>query len=270
MKHIYWNLLLASALVLAGCEAATNTKPVATTPTAQAPTVANLTGSWTTTRNGTYSDSSGEYTTASIFTFVFAADGTFQIVSDYVKTPKAGGASTTTYTDQKGTYSVSGTDLSLSTTAYRTPTSANDTTTGWTTPTTATTYMYPSVLYNRKLYSIFSRVCSAQGTTSGLVGTWATTRYVSSNTSSWTKTVLKFNADLTYSNDYYENSTATFGAAPNSTTTGTYTQGNGTIILTQTGSTGSPMTLYYTTFGSYLVFGDSGANDATLGAFTKK
>jgi hypothetical protein len=230
------------------------------------PTVANLTGSWKGRGMG-YSTTNGGatmYDYTSTLTISFAADGTWTEFHDDVGTPAGGGPTVTSYKEDRGTYTISGNEVTLNTTDYRSLTSATDTTSAWSPVPVSSpiTTIYPMMIFNGKLYgAVPGSLYIAQASTSGLIGTWAVTW---SQPGVYIKIERTFNADGSYVFATYASPTNAF-SAPYASTTGTYAASVGIMTETTGGST-SPATYYAILAGSYLSIG----SDTTAGAFTKQ
>jgi hypothetical protein len=230
------------------------------------PTVANLTGSWkgpgmtivsSSTSNGVTTSS----TITSINTYTFAPDSTWSVFSVYLSTPIGGGAATTSYIESRGTYATSGNEITMTTTDTRTLSSATDVTTVWS--TTAYTRTFPMVLYGGKLYGIVpGTLLAAQGSPSGLVGTWVSA--FSSSPGSFAKVEVTFGSNGSVTSSFYSSPTSTFTTPP-STELRTYTTGPGTFTIAMPGTPDQVM-YYSLPGGSYLTMGP----DATQGAYEKQ
>jgi len=253
--------IVACMMAFVGCQAATTDTPhVAApgveSPAIESPTVANLTGTWAETSPTTsqISSSTSSGTESRINSYTFAVDGTFSRFETIVLTPSSGTASTSYYQD-KGTYSIDGNTVNLVFNQYRTPTSASDSTTAWSTSTQTSTLGLYTVLHDGKLYGLQQQILVAQGSVSGLVGTWALVRY---DGDTYYKYMYQFSQDsLVFS--VYSSTTTTFPTTASSTNTLSYTATASTL-------TADSHTLYYLRFADHLAMGE----DASAGVYTKQ
>ena len=257
MKNIFIVVTVAMALFIYGCQSPSdNTPNTPAAPTPQAPTVANLTGTWV---GGTITSGA---TISYNDVYTFAADGSFGLLTTTVTTP-SGGPAATTYDQRRGTYTVQGDVVTYNFTGSRSPTSPTDTSTA--TPWDPNTYTETRVttLYSGKLY--LSNLFTPQGTVSGLIGTWAYTHSSTSSGTTWGQMVYTFKSDNTFSVDNYAGATATTMTLSNSSM-GTYTTANG-LLLEYNSSNTLVGGMYYALLGSsYLATG----SEASAGAFTKQ
>jgi len=221
-----------------------------------------LLGTWKNTR--TYNDN-GSTETDNI-QYTFNADGTFieihdEVYSDNQDKPK--------YFNFKGTYSV---DAEGNVTfTYTECTRSTDGVT-WTPVGHSNTYIWPALVIGNQLYLDLDSFFIAQGTVSGIVGTWAIkgiNKTWNNGTQGYDQTYRKdeiiFNNDGTTIDNNYDSSDGTFGL-PSFTTTYTYTYSNGTFTWTVNGTTYSAKVAIYN--NKYLIFGDE--TSVTASAYIKQ
>jgi hypothetical protein len=209
------------------------------------PSATNLAGTWV-DANGTY----GSITT-------FGSDGTV----DVLNTSVSGG--TTSYSEYKGTFSVSGNTISYSMTSSRSPTSSSDAVTAW--ASNVFTEYVPALVSGTKLfggtfYNNSSYVKTASGAHNGLIGTWQSISGSDHGSANWYKYVWNFAADGSFFYSNYSSSSTVFSSSATSGGTGTYTIGAGQIVVSVSGS---PSSVYYQIFGDYLVYGGPSSYGAT-------
>ena len=274
MKKAFLTLMaIGLALGLVACAQATSPGTTTTDPNApQNPTLSALVGTWT--ASNTSSDTSGGTTTthALAYTMSVAADGSSSIITVQASTP-AGGRTTTTYSGTKGQLSFTADQVKMTNTATcssATPITAATAT--WTPESVATSSTSPAILSGGKFYLGLNNgfgylVFAAQGSVSGLVGSWPfIISSTSSSTTNYWKIVEGFAADGTVTATQYSDTSGTFTAAPVSTTAGTYTINNGILTITPSGQ--SAQSWAYKIVGSYLILGNATSADAY--AFTKQ
>ena len=255
-------MALVGCLALSGCSTATDNKPATSAPTADLPTVANLTGTWTVTTTGvenfyqqsTSTTKGGHFTRTT--TVVFGADRSYWQKYVTVDVPDDGSATQSFYEQGKGVFTAVDDALTVSIGSARAAYSDfADDTTGWIAQSPAAISTTPAILSSGKLYNSNTTVFKAQGATSGIVGNWSYTQMYTTASPPYHKFTVTFNADLTASTANYDSSSSTFPSTPTSTQAGTYSLGSGgTVTLTPTGGpAGTPS--YYSIVGSYLLIG---------------
>jgi hypothetical protein len=243
-------------LLFAGCDSPTGsstTSPSSGSSTTS-PTVTKeqLLGTWKNTR--TYNDNGS--TETNITQYTFNADGTFIELSDrfYSDTPE-----THHYSADKGTYSVDAegnVTITYTDYAYSIPSFSADGVT-WTPFGHPNTYTWPALVIGNQLYEFQFYI--AQGSVSGIVGTWAVKgvnkmwNYDTQNyDQKYNKYEIIFNNDGTVIRNIYKSSDGTFGLPESDT--GTYTYSNGTLTMTINGTTYiNKVTIYN---NKYLISGD--------------
>jgi len=215
-------------------------------------TTSQLLGTWKTTR--TYSD--GDTT---VFQITFYADGTWLELRDSYDSSSGSHG----YSAYKGTYSLdtSGMLTRVEThSASLTQFALTGTETWWDTPANYIEKA-PILIIGNQLYMDPGSFLIAEGTPSGIVGTWSVTyvypKYDNSTTGTYTPTYYKyvyiFSATGAFSVKIYESPTGVFGL-PSEEITGTYTYSNGTLTMTRgSQSYTSKVTIYN---GNILIFGD--------------
>jgi len=267
MKKAFLPLMaIGLVLGLVGCAQATSPSTDPNAP--QNPTISALVGTWTASNSS--SNTSGGTTTTNVFsdTLNVAADGSYTLFQTQASTP-TGGSTTTSYSAKKGQLSFSAnqatttiTDLCYSSSPITTANAV------WTPESQTTSSTATTILSGGKLYGYLSwPVFTAQGSTSGLVGTWQ--EIMSSTAGSTTmygKMVYAFAADGTLTSQQYSDTTTAFTAAPVYSITATYTAQNGILTTTAPGQAASSGT--YKIVGSYLIIGDATSVDAY--AYTKQ
>ncbi|HUX42091.1 MAG TPA: lipocalin family protein [Rectinemataceae bacterium] len=250
---------IAIAIALAGCAQATSPSTGAANYN---PTIAALVGTWLLSATSSTSASS----TSSTETMTIASDGSFQGYVTRTNTP-SGGTASTSYSAMKGTLSFSGDQMTYTVTGTENSSSLiNSTNVSWTTFPSPLVTTNTAILDNGKLYGLTGgSVLTAQGTVSGLVGTWGYSSYNSADTSPYTKVALTLNADGTATSEMYQSTTSTFSSTPTSTASGTWSASNGVLTLTQSSQIQS---LAYSSIGNYLIWGN--ATNADAYAFAKQ
>jgi len=262
---------LISSLTLFGCQVATDTKSGG--PTATIPTPSSLAGSW----KGAVSTSTGS--SNGVLTDNYSSTTTLTVTADtwiaktvIVDSPVSGATPTYGYSDAKGTYSLTGGQLTQTTTDQRQGIIAfADDTSGWTSLTTPTVVTRPIVLIDGKLYGVssYNTLLTAKGSHSGIVGTWVFEKMETwSSGSEYSKYTWVFGAsDVTYTGlsgtsptdtaMQTTNGQATYVLSGDSTLT--MTQGSGTNAQTSTGK--------ILLAGNYLIMTSVGGN---FGEYTKQ
>lgn len=221
-------------------------------------TTSQLLGTWKTTR--TYS--SGYRT---VFQITFYADGTWIELRDSYDSS----SSDHYYSAYKGTYSL---DTSGMLTRVETHSASliqfalTGTENWWDTPAN---YIKknPILIIGNQLYMDPGSFLIAEGTPSGIVGTWSVT-YVypdydnatSTYTPTYYKYVYSFSADGSYSLKLYKSPTGVFGL-PSWEATGTYTYSNGTLIITMGSQSFTAKVTIYN--GNILIGGDETSPSAS-------
>lgn len=218
------------------------------------PTVANLAGTWAETTPSSSNSSSGAE--LSTYSFTFTSGGAFTALKTTVTTPVSG-LPTTSYGQVRGTYTISGTTVSFTTKESRSPSSPTDDSKDWN--TYSGSMVYDVVLSEGKLYGLRGNLYVAQGSTSGLVGTWQ--QITSDYANLYYKVIQVFGANQehtisVYSGASYDDAT-TFVSKSSSSYTAT-----STAIY----DAASSQSHYYKRFGDYLAMGD----DASVGAYTRQ
>jgi len=257
--------LLATAVLLASLVACANpadsdssddSDNPAATDSASAPTLAALTGTWVLTEtweNKDYETDALESTEVRTTTRTIATDGSFidEVIS--VETPVTGTA-TTSYSSKKGTLAVVGDKLAktITHTRYSSTEAFTGADTGWNAESPAIVETTQAIIVSGKLYE---DVFKAQGSVSGIQGTWVMEQYDSEDTKPYRKVVIQFNSDGTVSQAYFTSATESFA----DTSDGSYLMNyvanqNGSITLTMDGQVES-MTAFYKIFDSYLILG---------------
>jgi hypothetical protein len=225
-----------------------------------------LLGTWKNTR--TYNNNGSTSTETVITQYTFKADGTFIELTDkvYSDTPD-----THNYSARKGTYSVDAEgNFTITYTDYADsiPSFSADGVT-WIPEEHPYTFTGPALVIGNQLY-LPGFLWIAQGSVSGIVGTWAIkgmNKMWNNDTQNYDQTYYKieylFNNDGTVKLNNYKSSDGTFGL-PFSTITGTYS--NGTLTMTINGSTSSNKVTVYNS--KYLILGDE--TSVTAYAFIKQ
>jgi hypothetical protein len=120
-----------------------------------------------------------------------------------------------------------------------------------------------ATLINGKLYWDLSAVSSAQGSVSGLTGTWLTPAYTSTDSKPYSWYQLNFDAAGNYTSTTTKSALSDKTDATVTSSTGTYTIADG-VLTYNSSSTSKYM---YAIYGSYLIIGPT---NTTLGGWTKQ
>lgn len=261
MRNRHWLLssviLLCATVALGSCNNPAS-PAIDNAETPSAPTVSALVGTWKMS-----SSSSFEGTTTTMQDIItLSSDGSFVQESIVTSTPPSDVA-TTFYTWKKGTIGISGDKLTMTETG-NVPSSASaatPSTDSWTSSSSVTTST--AVLVAGKLYK--SAIFKAQGSNSGIVGTWIAESYTSSKPKPYSKIVLALSSDKTFTQTIYASTSADYPDAPQT--------GSGSYVLNSNGSmtetiSGSTYTSFYKVVGSYFIMGDETSADAN--AYTKQ
>lgn len=225
-------------------------------------TTSQLLGTWKTTR--TYSGGGGR-----VSQITFNADGTWLELRDSYDSSSGSHG----YSAYKGTYSL---DTSgMLTRVEKQSASLNQfaltgTETWWDSPAN---YIKkdPILIIGNQLY--IQTFMVAEGTPSGIVGTWSVTyvypKYDNSTTGTYTPTYYKyvyiFSATGAFSVKIYESTTGVFGL-PSQEGAATYIYSNGTLTMTMGSQSYSAKVTIYN--GNILIFGDETSPSAY--AYTKQ
>lgn len=254
MRNRHW--LLSSLLLLCAAVALGSCKNPASPgaddeETASAPTVAALVGTW---KMNSSSSSSGA-TTLTQYIITVSADGTFVQESITTSTPSSG-SPTTTNTWTNGTISTSGDNLTIDITGAASGAASEPS--SWTNVSMSMTTQ--AILVGNKFY--MEGVGKAQGSNTGIVGTWLSETHTKMLTDSYQKFLFTFSSDMTFTVKTYTSSTSTYPSDPSRSESGTYVlNSNGSIALTFSGDTTSS-TFFYKVLGSYLIQGSETSVDA--------
>jgi hypothetical protein len=223
-------LILCVTVALVSCEnpSAGAAAETPSTPTPSDPTVAPLVGTW---KTGIV-PSSGNLVTSQLILTV-SAEGDY--VQEHIKTNTSSGSAA--YLWSKGSVSISGEKLTMVQTATASGTASAP---GTWTAEAATTTASTAALVEGKLYKICNEclVYRAQGSNSGIVGTWSNETYSSSSTSPkpYSKRVYGFASDNTFTLKMYESASSNY-ADPYGDYAGTYVLSGGSMVLTVNGVT---------------------------------
>jgi len=268
MRNKHWLVssllfLLSVTVALGSCK--NPAAPVAPdAETASAPTIAALVGTWK--MSSTSTDDGASISTQDICKF--SADGSFVRESIETSTPSSG-SPTTTYTWYKGTIGISGDNLTMATAEVAQGSASEPS--SWITVDMKTTST--AALIGNKLY--MQGVAKAQGSNTGIVGTWLTETYSKYPTRTTPveqseKAIFSFSSEKTFSVKVYESSTSTYPSDPSTSKTGTYVlNSNGSITLTYTGATTSS-TFFYKVSGAYLIQGSVGETSVDANVYIKQ
>lgn len=256
--------LATTLVVLTACQAATGNSPakpeeLTPKPEAMLPTVESLTGNWLGTSSGTFSSGSTTGVYSGARTLTFGVDGSYLRSEVNYNTPTTGPSTQGFYSyyQKKGTFSVSGIKLTITITHNRSSsTPFTDTTSGWYAYPTTDVVTAPAVVSGGKLYT---QVMTAQGATSGIVGTWVAEAYYSPSSPSYYRYVYLMKPDNTFVAQEFQSSSWTLPATPSRTSSETYAL-SGTNQLTFTQSepptANGPSTSEYALVGSYFASGN--------------
>lgn len=235
------------ALVLAalsmGCSSPSGANTGTDSPSWQPPSVTNLSGSWTGfgTKGG---NSSGTYEATD--TYQFGKDGSVSVLRVTVTTPPSG-SPVTSYSEKRGSFSVTDGSASMTFSETRTPTGPGDTSTTWQ-ASAPDTEVYPLLVDGQKLYGLVGgSLLYAEAGSHGLQGTWQTTYTSGSNY--WLRDQMTFFGDGTMTGQGWTRTSSSAPWAPGSPATGTYTSDASTVTMIF--ASGSAQ-YYYTVFGPYL------------------
>lgn len=268
MKRNVLFLGIFAVMVVLGCTPPTSSPVGSTTDVPLAPTLAAATGTWVQSLFSASSTSTDAFTN----TMTIAANGAFVLQEVKVYTP-VGGTATPIYYGDQGTVRVSGRTVTIAmTSAYcdsatQLPATSSS---GWTPTNVVITN--PAIEVNGKLYfdtTGDSAVLTAQGSVSGLTGTWLmSTTSTEAGTTSYSELQFIF-AGTTYTENWYGGSTAEMSPSTlQRTSAGSYTTANGVLTLTPTTIDTAETSSSYALYGSYLVVG-AGAN-SSAGAWAKQ
>jgi hypothetical protein len=213
-------------------------------------------GTWAMSYTETTSEESYEYSA----TFELKADGSY-VSETVLKTTPAGGSPTYGYSDEKGTISLDGDFLTCKVRSKRESLwPFGDDSTGWT--AVSRTYGQIVLASDGKFYV---DVLKAQGSTSGIEGSWASESYKSTNSKPYKKVVCAFGSGE-LDEKHYTSETSSYSSTPSSSYHAVYSLNGGTIAITYDSK--DPETQYYAIRGPYLIFG--GQNSLDERAFIKQ
>lgn len=230
-------------IVEMGCGSPAGVSTGADSPPWHAPTVADLSGSWTGfgTRGG---NAGGTY--ESTDTYQFGVDGSVSVLRATVTTPPSG-SPVTSYSEKRGSFSVSNGSATITFSESRTPTGLIDPSTPWLT-SGPETVVYPLVVDGQKLYGLVAgTLFSAEAGTHGLQGTWQAT--YSGGADSWRRDQMTFLGDGTWTGQGSTRASSSAPWVPGSPASGTYSSDASTVTLTYGSSSAQ---YYYQVFGPYL------------------
>jgi hypothetical protein len=254
------SIILTSAL--ASCSSATDDDADSNGGgTVTIPTLSSLVGTWKNSSTSDITDNSGSVTsteTSANEMSVFA-DGSYLTKSTSIIKDTSGTTTSSLYTDKKGKISLSGDQLTTEQAQTRGSNSPfADDTSGW--ADNKASNSSECILVGDRL---FPQVLAAEGSVSGLVGTWATNHYHSTSSKPYGKASYAFTSEGKVTISYYQSASAAFSDTPDQSNTYNYAiNDNGSLTITADGSTKSN-TMFYSIKGSYMVIG----NDKSIDAF---
>ncbi len=245
--------------------------PVGTSSTSNIPTstltLATLVGTWEMNYTAIQPDNSTDVISVTI---TVVAGGAYTSTSSDVYTP-SGGSSQSSYTGAQGTISVSGDTMTITKTLSYSGSTPVTSSTSWIPLSTNQVSSGPAIFDNGNLYTTVvwgtGSVFTAQGTVSGLVGTWTMDLYNSSSSLPYTEGKFIFASDATFTYEDFQSTTSTMPSTPVAGGSGTFGTSNGILSITPSTGTVEGQSDRYTVYGSYLILGPTSNN---LGAFVKQ